>query len=380
MIEYRKLRPEEWADAIDFANLVFSANSVPHDFMRLIPKVYGPNANVERGADASHVAIENGRIKAMVACPVFDARWCDAPVRVGVVGTVSVHPYARGAGHMKKVMANMLADAREKGADILVLGGQHQRYQYFGFDQAGYRLSFTFTEHCIRHSYRDVCAEDVTFAPMENDDSNWDTVYAIYEAQPVCGARPRAEFADIFRNWSAVPYGVFVGGVFSGAISACGYEGIQELLLTDDALLPKVLKAWQAKWKVEHFAISAAPWEKERIEAWLPACEEYTIQREEQIAVLNWKPVLTAALQLRLLCGPVADVSAVLELDGQKLAISVKNGEPSVEETDAPADFTFSGPEAVRKVFAPAMAVVPGISPMPGVFPLPFALAPVDRF
>ena len=59
-------------------------------------------------------------------------------LRVGCVGTVSVHLYSRGEGHMKILMAMMMDDARAKGCDLLMLGGARKRYNYFGFEQAGW--------------------------------------------------------------------------------------------------------------------------------------------------------------------------------------------------------------------------------------------------
>ena len=57
------------------------------------------------------------------------------PLRAAGIGTVSVHPYARGEGHMKKLMHMTLEECRENGADLAMLGGQRQRYEYFGFTQ-----------------------------------------------------------------------------------------------------------------------------------------------------------------------------------------------------------------------------------------------------
>ena len=98
MIEYRKARPEEWEDVLDFANLVFSAAHCPHDFARLIPKVYGHDVNAEEMVDFHYLAVRDGKIRAMTACPIIDLSYCGEPLKVGLVGTVSVHPYSRREG------------------------------------------------------------------------------------------------------------------------------------------------------------------------------------------------------------------------------------------------------------------------------------------
>ena len=60
-------------------------------------------------------------------------------LQLGFVGTVCVHPYARGEGHMKHLMADLLADAKRRGLDLLVLGGQ--RYRVRKGDSFSYKPS-----------------------------------------------------------------------------------------------------------------------------------------------------------------------------------------------------------------------------------------------
>lgn len=53
----------ELPDILDFANYVFSQSSQPHDFRRLLPKLYGENS----GSEGYHYLVrEDGRIRAMV--------------------------------------------------------------------------------------------------------------------------------------------------------------------------------------------------------------------------------------------------------------------------------------------------------------------------
>ena len=102
--EYRMTVPEDKADVIDFANLVFSQAHQPHDFSTLLPKVYGPDA--ERLAE-HFIATQNGKIRGCVGLYKEDYKLGDSMLKLGFVGTVSVHKYSRGEGHMQKLMTMM---------------------------------------------------------------------------------------------------------------------------------------------------------------------------------------------------------------------------------------------------------------------------------
>ena len=63
MTEYRFARPEDEEKVLDFIDFVFSQAHRPHDFARLLPKVYA-----HPGFSAIHaLAVADGRIRAAVA-------------------------------------------------------------------------------------------------------------------------------------------------------------------------------------------------------------------------------------------------------------------------------------------------------------------------
>ena len=45
MTEFCRGRSQDQEEIIDFINMVFSQNSVPHDFKTLLPKLYGDDAD-----------------------------------------------------------------------------------------------------------------------------------------------------------------------------------------------------------------------------------------------------------------------------------------------------------------------------------------------
>ena len=158
MTEYRIARAEEEARLVDFINMVFSMAHCPHDFKTLEPKMYGAPGFAQH----HFVAVENGLIRGVVGLMPMTLRVGEKRLKLGYIGSVSAHPYDKGAGHMKHCMALALDAARERGYDLLVLGGQRQRYQYFGFEQGGMSLRFAVNQRNIRHALGHIDETQVT--------------------------------------------------------------------------------------------------------------------------------------------------------------------------------------------------------------------------
>ena len=94
MITYRLARPDEREKCIDFINMVFSVDHEPHNFKTLLPKVYAD----DHVLDAAHfIAVDEAEnVRGLVAMLPETLRVLDQELRLGFIGSVSVHPYARG--------------------------------------------------------------------------------------------------------------------------------------------------------------------------------------------------------------------------------------------------------------------------------------------
>ena len=96
---------------------------------------------------------ERGKIRALIAVLREELEVGGKALQAGFVGTVSVHPKARGEGHMKVLMGEWVKEMRET-CDLAVLGGQRQRYEYFGFTRGGSQYKYSVNRSNIRHALK----------------------------------------------------------------------------------------------------------------------------------------------------------------------------------------------------------------------------------
>ena len=338
----------ELPDILDFANYVFSQSSQPHDFRRLLPKLYGENS----GSEGYHYLVrEDGRIRAMVCAMPLSLLVAGKPLRAAGIGTVSVHPYARGKGYMKALMNRAMEDLKTQGYAMAFLGGMRQRYEYVGFTPTGTRASFHLTAGNLAHRYPGLSGEGVSLSPLEEPSSPWcREAYALYQLQPINGARTLQNFCTVGRSWDADLLAVTADGAFAGYVSAVRGH-VQELALTDGARLPQIGAALMK------------------------------IGTDHKYRIFDFPGVTQAYLWCRAAMGPLAEGRLVLDIPGEcRMKIEVASGRACVETTEETPDLTLSPFEASRFLFSPMGGFVqsPAGKVPAGWFPLPLFVSAVD--
>lgn len=276
---------------------------------------------------------------------------------------------------MKRLMGDLLNNARTQDFDLLVLGGQRQRYGYFGFQPGGTALRYTVTATNLRHAARDAGASEVDLSPLESEDASaLAFVQSLCQAQPLFVERPKERLADILHSWESDCLLIRRGGQMIGYV--CG--AVQELGLTDESALPLVLKALLAKKGLSEVTLSVAPFEAQRIRALRLLCERASLETVEMINVLNWPRVLSALLALKASFMRLEDGCAALSIDGETLVLRVKDGVPSVSREAASPELSLSHAAATQLLFGPESAVCG--HPLHNWLPLPFFMRAADGF
>ncbi len=359
---------------IDFGNYVFSHAGDATDFPSLIPKLYGPGSD---SGPYHYLLKEEGLIRAMACVQPLNLRVAGEPLQAACIGTVSVHPYARGRGYMKALMTRVTADLKAQGTAFACLGGQRQRYEYYGFTPTGVQTAFHLTAANLRHRYGSA-GDWVTFWPLESpEDPLVREAFSLYEAQPVAGARTPETFCAVCRTWNMQPLAVQIDGAFAGYVCARG-ETVQELRLRRAADLPAVCAALMRREGVEALRVTLPLWEREAI-AWFADVAEYgQTAPNSQFLLLDFPTVTRAFMRCRAALPPLADGRLVLDIAGTcRIKLTVQAGIPAVEETAEPPDVSLPPFEAARLLFSP-LGGMPGLPVPPGWFPLPLYVPGLD--
>lgn len=379
MIEYRFAAPEHRADIVDFINYVFSQNSVPHDFKTLIPKVYADG----RGYDDIHaVVLDDGRVKGVVGQFPIHASFGGAPLEIGYIGSVSTHPYARGSGYMIKMMEMQAEHARKTGIDIMMLGGQRQRYEYYGYSPVGCEYTYRVIAANVRHALKNVDAAAIGWKRFTDaTEAEIDSAYRLYLQQPVTGARSREDFALIMRTWHAEPYLLLCGTEIVGYMVVSGVDSVSELIVSDEGCVPALVKSWFTANGLKKMSFTVPSINPALNRVLSAFAEDYQMTNCTQARIVNLANVLRACLTLKMRTGTLSDGKVILQMDDETPVLaSVKDGLLTVQETSAAPEIHLPRLQMQQLLFASNRFAAPDVPCPVDWFPLPLFLYGADHF
>ncbi len=373
MTDYRFARPGEEDEILDLINAVFSQKARPHDFARLIPKVYA-----HPGFSRLHAVAEaEGRIRGTLAMLPIEVQMGGAALRCGYIGSVAVHPRFQNRGHMRALMAMQAEQARKMGLDFLALGGQRQRYEYFGFAKACLGFSFSVNAANVRHALKD--AAPAKLEPFPESGPERDALYALYEAQPSRCHRSRELFYETLCTYNSVPWVLRdQAGIPAGYLVAMGDE-VTELVLRDETLLPGAIRAWMEGRK--GCTVHCPGWNVRRAAALNAFAESCRVSDSQMLRVLNWENTLNAALAFRREIVPLPEGRRVIRVENTgALALEVRSNETQVSPVDDEPDLCLTEKQAASLFFSP-MALLTVRDPLLRCWlPLPLDIPVADQF
>lgn len=354
MTEFCTGKASDREDIIDFINMVFSQTGRPHNFKALLPKLYSDDSDTS----ACHfLAKEDGKIKAVVGLFPTELTAGGLRLKLGHIGSVSVHGYSRGKGYMKKLMAMALEAAAAGGYDALTLGGKKNRYQFFGFQPTEVVMKYIFVPENIRHQKLDTGSETITFEKVVSADSLYmDDIRALYEKRPAHMDRgDHVDFYKILSSWYNATYAVLKNGSFAGYINGGGmqaddgapaYGGTQifgEWGFKDISDFPKVIAAWFLQRKPSELIVCSPSYEREACELLGKYCENFGTVLGHSWHILNFGRIIEAFMKIKNGCEPLDDgkmTLAIEKYDGsiELCKLSVNSGKIQVCSETADAD------------------------------------------
>lgn len=383
MVQFCRGSRQDKGDILDFANYVFSQAHGPHDFQKLLPKVYAEDADGER---FHYLVKDDGRIKAMVCVLPVEFKSGSQTLKAGMLGTVSVHPYSRGEGYMKKLMDMAVSDMKAEGYAFSALGGQRQRYEYFGYEPCGAQLDFTVTATNVRHYLGKNQENGISFTEIQPEDGELlDMAFSLYQKRAITG-RKRDAFYRNCLSWQSTPYAVMKCGRAIGYLCVSPDRArILEIELTEAGLAAQVLAEYFRYMKMESVLIPLAPFEREKIGVLSKFCESYSIATNECFQIFDYRAVFQLLFEVKSRYENLKDGRFRLEIEGETpLEIQIEGSRVTVAKTDEIPDLMLSRRSAMGLLCSPIFgygAFGEERSRIPaGWFPLPLHVPSLDSF
>lgn len=372
-----KGKAEDYEDIIDFANYVFGV-----DFPSLLPKLYKDRKVT---AQYHHIVKEGPRIKAMVGSFPLGLKVCDNYLKVAGIGSVSVHKYSRHSGYMKLLMNNAISEMNTNNCDMAVLGGQRQRYEYWGFTPCGIKIELNFNSSNIKHTHI-VTKDNYEFIEYNLGNAiDLDKAIKLHASQITHAIREGSDFIDICSSWNNTVLFVYINGAFCGYICADEkHEKISEIVLTANGKIDEVITSFMKHFTLETMSMVMYLHRSEEFMKLSTLCESYTLKACCNIYIINYINVIKAFMDLKSTNASLCDGTLIIDVKEKgRYRIEVRDRDISVKETELPYDISLSHLEASALLFSPSSFInseYKSTNPLiKAWFPLPLYFAEIDN-
>jgi predicted N-acetyltransferase YhbS len=386
--QYGLAEPGDYEDLIDFCNYVFSHAHSSTDFPALIPKLYRREYFMQ---GRHYTARENGKIRAVVGAYPLCLNVLGTALPGRGIGMVSVHPYARSRGYMRTLMEMALADMRRDGIVFSCLGGQRQRYEYFGFTPAGQQAVFECRRTNIRHALGKDPGPAFSIRRLQEGDKELEDIYLFHQSKAARFERERAKLFDTLSTWKTRVFALSDENGFAGYLVYNSADNtISELNLTNPAGMIRAIGCFlnhlgkTNDW--DQVSVNVLPWETEKLEAFSAFAEYCHVSMAYNFTVFDWPPLLSALLRLKTGSGQILpDGDALFRIvrgdgaagsAGACFRITVQRGKAHVspETGEGEGAIVLDPLRAIRLFFSPFPWASPAALNNPflrGILPLP---------
>ncbi|HZK39523.1 MAG TPA: hypothetical protein VFD23_05165, partial [Clostridia bacterium] len=259
-------------------------------------------------------------------------------------------------GYMIDCMNMAMDDLNASKADFAFLGGQRQRYGYFGFEPAGVRYDFSLNLSNLRHCFGDAKSE-LEVRPVTADDKEvLAQIDKIICKEPYYVVHPPEQMYDILCSWRHKPYAAFKDGVLKGFFTRTFEGGLADFKAADTESIPQLILAIFETVQSKDINFSVASYDTDAIDYFTKISESVTVRHSECYTVINFANTTRALLKVKAQTQPLADGTIRLLIHGfagdEQIEIKVKDGNVTVQTTDKAPDLELDHFEAIRLIFS----------------------------
>lgn len=352
-VEFLKGTESDYEEIVDFANYVFSYSGEKTDFPSLLPKLYKKEYNT---MDNHYIVKEDGKIKAVVGVFPMELMVLDRKLKVGGIGTVSVHPYSRGSGYMKKLMNMALEDMKNEGFAFSCLGGMKQRYEYFSYTPCGQEAYFTINNENVKHKLKDYINDKIIFKEiLENNIEFLDKAYDLYNNSDYKFKREKSMFLDILKSWSFKVYSIENNYSFLGyMVVTPDKKYVSELVINNDELYLAVIANYINYNNLEEINLELSIWEKKKIREIFDIAESSTINSCYQFNIINYEETLEILLKFKNSYSELEEGRIAIDIkEYGKIEIVINSEVISVNTFNGKCDIELNHLKAMQLLFSP---------------------------
>ncbi len=291
---------KDYEQSLDFLNWVFFSDDPEEsetDFLSMLPKLY--KKEYDHCSENQIVAL-NDKWQAAVGLYVDEMDICGEKILCGGIGNVAVGKNCRGKGYMKDCMRLAKEKCLKENVDFMILGGQRQRYGYFGFEPAGAEYEYCVNSTNIRHIYgKDYVSSLTAQAVSENDSEALDFIFELYNKTFRSRIlRKREKLYDILVSWYQKPFVFKENGKYTGyALFSDKLGYVTESAAVNDEyfrlLIPALLK--NSGKEAIHIKMPASKASCNQILT--DVCEGFNFNHCDLVNILNWKRMVYALLK-----------------------------------------------------------------------------------
>ena len=378
--QIRQLSAADFDEAMDMMNYSFSVNS-PTDFPRLLPKLYRAT---DEQMSWHYAAILDGGIRAVVGLYPLEWYLDDSELRVAGIGGVSTHPRYRRRGLMQQLMGHCVEAARDQGYHVSWLGGQRQRYAYFGYERCGVAMRYRLTRKNCTHTSS--TGADIRFEAIRKTQSDrLRRARELHDARAVRVRRPESEFYDHLISWNSHPYAALDADEMVGYVLARPGNELGELVASDDDTALQIVRAWVEQSDRGEAAVVLGPLDGRLVSLLGDISESVSIVHSGNWQVFDWERVVDALLKARLTRSFLADGKLALSIEGYgAIEIEVGDGEAHCRRITGPPALRCDALLAHRLLFGPlrpsqVMPLPPEAQPLEAWCPMPLCWPEQDH-
>lgn len=372
MTIYRQARPEERNEYVDLANHTFG-----FDIEELLPKVYYKGDHSDRITKVAET--ESGKLVAENAVLPQTVHASGKTLLANFLGIMVVDPKYRGEGHMKELMKLQLEEMSGQ-YHISILGGQRQRYEYFGYTSGGVQYRYHINISNIRHALKDTDSNEILFSPFF-EIAGWEKLLPrIFASREVYVERNPDTLQSLFTSYHQHPWGIQKNGTLIGyLISSEDHSTVSELALLSPQDTKKVIKAYFHQFHLKSSSFLFPEYEVAICKEVSDFAEYYQIQPSNMYNIFDFATVLDMFLTVKSRTCGLSDGFFSAVMDHQPITITVCQNHVRVESHAAKDAVHLSKMDAQKLLLTPYGRYMELSVPLDW-FPLPLFWYTVDCF